>query len=154
MLAHRRRRHAGSDSGLLQREWTRMSWDASAGCSPVLEAVFHGKRICFDCLCYFLLTQRPPILGHTHSSFTSRLDVLSTCYRQLNTTLQWRQGPLSSKDTSASTDTVPWGSRSLFPSPSVISISFLRLYGLFMLLRLHVLKARLFPSPELRSVTF
>lgn len=29
-----------------------------------------------------------PILGHTHPSLRSRLDILSTCYRQLNTTLQ------------------------------------------------------------------
>lgn len=29
-----------------------------------------------------------PILGHTHPSLRSRLDILSTCCRQLNTTLQ------------------------------------------------------------------
>lgn len=28
-----------------------------------------------------------PILRHTHASLKSHLDVLSTCYRQLNTTL-------------------------------------------------------------------
>lgn len=152
MLAHRRRSNAGSDSGLLQSEWTRTSWDASAGCSPVPEAVFHGERFCFSCLCYLLM--QSPILRHTHPSLASRLDVLSTCYRQLNTTLQWRQGPLSSKGTSASTDRVPWGSRPLFPSPSTISISFLRLYRLFMLIRQHILKECLFLSPELKSVTF